>query len=199
MSGEILRWVYGTDKVKTRRAVVPANLVAINQSAFLPANWTADKALLDPVGYVYVPHACRPKHSQGHTQPPPQTELTESAGAAAPLFSAHCSIHVHYHPCGGSIRDVGLSYMLENALPAYAESNDMVILYPQSGSVKNPAGGGCFYWYGAVGEDFDTRTGTQLNFVLRVMRELREDSESESRQDPRSAERPDAAGVSSRE
>lgn len=66
--------------------------------------------------------------------------------------------------------------MLENALPAYAEGNNMVIVYPQSGSVRNPAGGGCFDWYGAVGQDFDTRAGTQLNFVLRMIRELREAS-----------------------
>jgi len=90
-----------------------------------------------------------------------------------PLFSANCSIHVHYHPCGGSIRQVGLSYMLENALPAYAEGNSMVIVYPQSGSIKNPCGNGCFDWYGAVGLDFDTRQGTQLNTVLRMLRELR--------------------------
>ena len=94
--------------------------------------------------------------------------------ATAPVRAARrCGVHVHYHPCGGSLRQVGLSYMLENALPAYAESNDMVVLYPQSGSVRNPSGAGCFDWYGAVGPDFDTRAGVQLNTVLTMMRELR--------------------------
>ena len=165
MAGEILRWVYGTDVVRARRPVVPNNLIAVNQSAFLPTNWTVDKALLDPLGYIYVPQACRLAYPS-----------EEGAVEGRPLFAANCSIHVHYHPCGGSIRDVGLSYMLENALPAYAEGNNMVIVYPQSGSVRNPAGGGCFDWYGAVGQDFDTRAGTQLNFVLRMIRELREAS-----------------------
>jgi len=169
MAGEILRWVYGTEGVRERRPVVPNNLLAVNQSAFLPTNWTVDKALLDPLGYVYVPAACR-------LAKPPEEGAAEVMSVPRPLFAANCSIHVHYHPCGGSIRDVGLSYMLENALPAYAEGNNMVIVYPQSGSVKNPAGGGCFDWYGAVGQDFDTRTGTQLNFVLRMIRELREAS-----------------------
>lgn len=175
MSGEILRWVYGADVIRARRPVVPENLIAFNQSAFLPANWTVDMALLDTLGYVYVPQACRVAGGQGPTSTG-AVKGTLDGLPAQPLFVANCSIHVHYHPCGGSIRDVGLSYMLENALPAYAEANQMVILYPQSGSVRNPAGGGCFDWYGAVGKDFDTRTGTQLNAVLRMLRELRETS-----------------------
>lgn len=166
MSGEILRWVHGTEVVRARRPVVPGNLIAVNQSSFLSTNWTVEKALLDPLGYVYVPQACRLANQSMHGVP--------EGMSVQPLFAANCSIHVHYHPCGGSIRDVGLSYMLENALPAYAEANNMVIVYPQSGSVNNPAGAGCFDWYGAVGQDFDTRTGIQLNFVLRMIRELQE-------------------------
>lgn len=171
MSGEILRWVYGAEAVRTRGRVVPGNLIAINQSAFLPSNWTVDKALLDALGYVYVPQRCSPADQRPRR---PHGLRAEAVQTPQPLFAANCSIHVHYHPCGGSVRDVGLSYMLDNALPAYAEGNDMVIIYPQSGSVKNPAGGGCFDWYGAVGEDFDTRTGTQLNMVMRMIRELQD-------------------------
>ena len=163
LSGEILRWVEGADKVRPRGIVRPANLLAVNQSRFLPPGWTVDKALLDETGFVYVPSGCQ-VHAPGSAG---------AGGGPAPLFARRCSVHVHYHPCGGSLRQVGLSYMLENALPAYAESNDMVVLYPQSGSVRNPSGAGCFDWYGAVGQDFDTRAGVQLNAVLTMMRELR--------------------------
>jgi len=64
--------------------------------------------------------------------------------------------------------------MLQNALPNYAEGNNMVVLYPQSANTNNPAGGGCWDWYGAVGPLFDTRSGVQLNWLLRMMRRLRE-------------------------
>jgi len=50
----------------------------------------------------------------------------------------------------------------------------MVVLYPQSANTNNPAGGGCWDWYGAVGPLFDTRSGVQLNWLLRMMRRLRE-------------------------
>ena len=64
--------------------------------------------------------------------------------------------------------------MLENALPAYAEANSLVILYPQSiAGDANPVGGGCFDWAGATGPQFDTRSGLQLQFVLQMMTDLR--------------------------
>ena len=50
----------------------------------------------------------------------------------------------------------------------------MVILYPQSASVGNPAGSGCWDWYGANGDEFfDTKSGVQLNWLLDMMIDLR--------------------------
>ena len=69
MSGEILRWVHGTEVVRARRPVVPGNLIAVNQSSFLPTNWTVEKSLLDPLGYVYVPQACRLANQSMHGVP----------------------------------------------------------------------------------------------------------------------------------
>ena len=124
MSGEILRWILGAHNVAARKAVVPNNLFSFQQARYLPANWTAERALLDERGYVYIPKACQLQ------PPPPLTRASQRAGGAAgglaPLFSSNCTIHVHYHPCGGAYKQVGLAYMLENALPAYAEGNDMV-------------------------------------------------------------------------
>ena len=54
-------------------------------------------------------------------------------------------------------RDVSLSYMLENALPAYAESNNFVVLYPQCQAKNNPVGDGCWDWYGAVSKKLALR------------------------------------------
>jgi hypothetical protein len=203
LSGEILRWVRGGgggggggasrasagQEVRPRKPVVPANLLKINQSQFLPANWTAQRALLDEVAYVYVPRACQlpptgtggdsggdsDDRNAGH-DPDSDGGGGGSGGGGTkprPLFASSCPLHVHYHPCGGAYRQVGLAYMLENAWPAYAEGNNMVVLYPQSGSESNPAGAGCFDWYGAVGPAFDTRLGLQLNVVLRMLRQLR--------------------------
>ena len=104
------------------------------------ANTTA--ALLAERGYAYVPARCRGR-----------------AGAAA------CHIHVHYHPCGGSYHSVGTAYMLQNALPEHAEGTGIIVLYPQAQAARNPVGEGCFDWYGATGDAFDTPQGRQLQFV----------------------------------
>lgn len=157
MAGEVLRWVRG-GPLQKRAAVNSHNLHMFNQSQFLPAGWdNTASALLDNTGFVYIPGSCQ-------------------GSAPAPKYSSQCDVHVHYHPCGGSWRDVSTSYMLQNALPAYAELNKLVIIYPQCSRSPNPVGEGCWDWSGAVGADFDTHTGVQLSTVINAMRGLREDT-----------------------
>tara|TARA_B110000208_G_scaffold173051_1_gene216584 strand:+ start:990 stop:2105 length:1116 start_codon:yes stop_codon:yes gene_type:complete len=128
MSGEVLRWILGPANVSARKPVVASNLIPVQQQRWLPADWTVKRALLDDTGFVYVPRACA---------------VDADDAARGHLYASRCRIHVHYHPCGGSWRPLSLSYMLGNALPAYAEGNDLVILYPQSAAgSENPAGGG---------------------------------------------------------
>ena len=119
-----------------------------NQSDFVPEGWTTADALLDDLGFAYVPTQC--------------------------LSRGRCGIHVHYHPCGGSVRAVSTSYSLENGLPQYAESSRLVILYPQSAVSGNPVGSGCFDWYGATNLEFDTRAGAQLVTVANMLARIHE-------------------------
>ena len=58
-------------------------------------------------------------------------------------------------------------------LPAYAEANEMVLLYPQSAKFNNPASDACWDWYGATTPLFDTKEGVQITFVLEMIRQLR--------------------------
>ena len=130
MAGEVLRWVLGPGNLKPRGgggaggAVQPANLFQVNQSQFLSnqPGWSTQTALLDEWGYIYIPAACQlapaPPHrlvgvggggGGGH-----RIRATGRPTPSTALFSASCQIHVHYHPCGGSVRDVSTSYMLQN-------------------------------------------------------------------------------------
>ena len=186
LAGTILRWILGAANVEPRArggaskgaaggAVEPSNLIAVQQAQFLPNGSSLRSALLDDTGFVYVPSRCRA--TQGSEAAAPNAEGGRHLGwsTVRPLFSAACRIHVHYHPCGGSWRVLSLSYMLENALPAYAETNDLVLLYPQSSAGgDNPVGNGCFDWFGATGEAFDSRSSVQINTVLNMMTMLRE-------------------------
>jgi hypothetical protein len=114
---------------------------------------------VDEIGFVYVPQACQLSSAAADADGAGAAGSASEAGAGgfidkaavgdagavdgvgaptapAALFAAKCRMHVHYHPCGGSFRDVSTSYMLQNALPMYAESNEMVILYPQVGDAS---------------------------------------------------------------
>ena len=189
MSGEILRWVLGDANVKPRHtsplkggvSVNPAHLFQVNQSQFLQPGWNTTTALLDNWGFLYIPKQCQLQNAAAAAASANGAERSVGEGvaasnascAASAMFSDSCRIHVHYHPCGGSVRDVSTSYMLQNGLPAYAEANNIVLLYPQSAKYNNPASDACWDWYGATDEAFDTKDGVQIKFVLEMMRQLR--------------------------
>lgn len=180
MSGELLRWIYGDGNVPTRAPqdqVSPNHLLQLETSRYLPEGWTPQKAQLDPLGFVYAPPGCR---------------------GSRPARSTGCRVHVHWHPCGGSIRDVSTTYMLETGLAAYGLGGNMTIIFPQSAHENNPATAGCFDWFGAflmsttysrvadclvimtltcistgsTTPEFDTKTGVQLQWVMRVLEAL---------------------------
>ena len=146
LSGEMLRFML-PHRRWLKAPVTAANLVRLNQSGLLPAGWSAERALLDSAGFMYVPQRCR-----------------TAAGA--------CLVHVHYHPCDGSWRKNSAAYMLQSGLAAYAEGSGMVILHPQA-QMDGPLNG-CWDWYGATGADYDTRRGVQLRMVMTMIERWRE-------------------------
>ena len=161
MSGEILKWMYEPKRIiHPRTTAAPAslhNLMKINQTKYLPKGWSIKRALLDDIGFIYIPKQCQMKKN----------------GSNHHYNATKCELHVHYHPCGGGFQFLSVSYMLENALPNYAESNNFVILYPQAKSGSdNPVGDGCFDWYGATDLNFDTKNGVQLSMVRNIIMDL---------------------------
>ena len=62
--------------------------------------------------------------------------------------------------------------MLGSGKAAYAESNELVLLYPQA-SMYGAWGGDCWDWAGdATGAEFDTHHGVQIGAVVRMLRGL---------------------------
>jgi len=155
MTGNFWRHIYGNASIAPRETPsrVDANrLLLFNQSRYVPteANWTLFESGLSSTGFVYVPRRC--------------------FGDA--LTNGTCRFHVHYHPCGGSFRFVGVSYMLQNGMAAYGESSNIVTLHPQA-SRRGIYGANCWDWCGKTSADFDTRGGLQLNMVLRMLADVK--------------------------
>lgn len=91
--------------------------------------------------YLYVPSACQSGES--------------------------CQLHVSFHGCNQNHQAVGLDYVTKTGLNRWAESNRLVVFYPQTQSSNmmpfNPQG--CWDWWGYTDENYATAQGTQVQAV----------------------------------
>jgi poly(3-hydroxybutyrate) depolymerase len=103
---------------------------------------------LSDTGYVYIPHSCQ----QGAT----------------------CKLHINFHGCNQNATAVATTYVEQNGLNNWADSNDLVVLYPQTKSSMilplNPQG--CWDWWGYTGDDYATRNGAQIKAITQIARSL---------------------------
>jgi poly(3-hydroxybutyrate) depolymerase len=95
------------------------------------------------LGLVYIPQAC-------------------SAGA-------RCRLHIALHGCGQGADALEDRFAREAGFNAWAEANDIVVLYPQAqadAARGNPLG--CWDWWGYTGEAYATRAAPQMGAIARM-------------------------------
>lgn len=106
-----------------------------------------DAGLAD-FGYVYVPLACE-----------------DAPG---------CDLHVFFHGCEQSSDAIGTELADNAGFNRWAESNDIVVLYPQVekslAAPMNPLG--CWDWWGYTGSSYLEKTAPQLAAVRRMVATL---------------------------
>lgn len=92
-------------------------------------------------GFVYVPEAC--------------------------ASGSQCELHISFHGCNQNAAAVGDDYARLTGINRLADSNHLVVLYPQTKTSMfmplNPQG--CWDWWGYTGEDYATREGKQIKAV----------------------------------
>lgn len=124
--------------------VIDDNIVTLSQQD----EYTVEGAELDEIGYAYVPTACT------------EGEL--------------CQVHISFHGCNQSAQDVGLAYVKNSGFNRWAESNAMIIVYPQVKKSTmfpmNPQG--CWDWWGYTGVDYATNSGKQLRAIHALVESL---------------------------
>jgi len=105
-------------------------------------------ASLNATGFVYVSRACE----NGRT----------------------CPLLIFFHGCDQSAEVVGDAVVRGAGFNEWAESNGLVVLYPQAKSSRlaplNPLG--CWDWWGYTGEDYATRDGAQIKAVKAMVDRL---------------------------
>ena len=104
-AGRLLQWIYGPLNAPT--AANLSNLVSMDQSAFVPFPFSASEISMAKLGYAYIPSQCR------------------SSGNA-------CRLHVALHGCLQNIDSIGFAFINHSGYNEWAESNDIIIIYPQT-------------------------------------------------------------------
>jgi len=104
-------------------------------------------------------------------------ELTEQGWLYAPedcRNGAECGLHVALHGCAQSDQYVGKAFVTGAGYNRWAETNRLLVLYPQVDSSKlapvNPLG--CWDWWGYTGSDYATKAGPQMAAIRALIDSL---------------------------
>lgn len=116
-------------------------------AAFDQTPFTRSMSAMADIGYVYIPAACK---------------------AAA----AHCAVHVVFHGCGQGAAYIGDDVYGKLGYNRWADSNGMIILYPQVDKLLPINPQGCWDWWGYTGADFALHSGAQLAAVHAMVAKL---------------------------
>ncbi|MGI9234449.1 MAG: extracellular catalytic domain type 2 short-chain-length polyhydroxyalkanoate depolymerase [Woeseiaceae bacterium] len=104
-------------------------------------------------------------------------EMLASALLYVPTSCANgeaCGVHVVLHGCQQSVEFVGDTFAAGAGYNEWAESNNLLVLYPQVASSKtaplNPLG--CWDWWGYTGDDYATKSGAQIISIMATLESL---------------------------
>ena len=132
-AGEILKWLYGTLNAKNTGAL-GGSFINFDQATFW-GNFNPTAHGMASSGYAYVPAACASGQS--------------------------CRLHVAFHGCLQNAATVGSAFYQNAGYNRWADTNKMIVLYPQaSATANNP--GGCWDWWGHDDVNFPAKSGGQM-------------------------------------
>ena len=153
------------------RAPTDANIVQFAQEQYtVPAGRHA--AGLAEYGFAYVPTGCEftrnALQSGGRTAAPQRFSRPQSECGRAHAKRS-CRVHLAYHGCHQSAEVLNMTFVRHAGYNGWAESNGVVVIYPQieAKTVVNPKG--CYDWWGYTNEDYDTKKGLQLSATHKMI------------------------------
>ncbi len=150
-SQQILQWIYGGPGIELKSpAAKPTGDLILFDQNEFDPK---HRASLADSGYVYVPQSC---HESG------------------------CAVHVVFHGCLQNVGKVGLRFVRDTGYNEFADTNRIIVLYPQiasanRGSPSNPLE--CWDFWGYTSDDaskpdFYTRKAPQMAAVMKMIERL---------------------------
>jgi len=108
----------------------------------------ADADTLADTGYIYIPDNC--------------------------MQGANCNLHISFHGCNQNAEAVGLAYVSDTGINNWADTNQLVVLYPQTKASMlmpmNPQA--CWDWWGYTSKDYATKDGPQVKAVFNMLENI---------------------------
>ncbi len=133
VAGEILKWIYGPLNAKNP-GTLGGTFVNFNQRSFWGNGDPTNHGMAND-GWAYVPANC---------------------AAGKP-----CKLHVAFHGCKQNAATIGTQFYKNTGYNRWADTNDMIILYPQANTTAaNP--NGCWDWWGYDDVNFPAKSGGQM-------------------------------------
>lgn len=142
VAGKLLAAVEpGARALAARTKTDPASYLYFDQTKYVSSS-----ALMFGWGAAYIPKTCR--------QP-----------------GASCGVHVALHGCQMNPDFIDKKFIENAGYNEWAESNNLVILYPQSAKATgNPYA--CWDWFGFSGSDYTTKSGVQITGIKNLLTAL---------------------------
>jgi len=139
-AGAILQHIYGALKPRNNGALT-GKFIEFDQQEFIS---NARSFGMSTTAWVYVPKSC----ADGDV----------------------CKLHIAYHGCLQGYEKIGDKYVKNTGYNRWADTNNLIILYPQAVSTSMrsemlrapfPNMNGCWDWIGWYGTDFSVKSGKQ--------------------------------------
>jgi poly(3-hydroxybutyrate) depolymerase len=122
-----------------------------DKSNLFSTSQTTSGTVMGSKAYIYAPKACQAE-------------------------GAECPLHVVFHGCKQTTKDISMQYVETTGYLEVAEDNNLVILFPQATSdmLKNP--NGCWDWFGYTDGNYANKSGKQIAEVNRLIKGLKSGS-----------------------
>jgi predicted esterase len=163
LAGDILKHLYGALKPPAEQP--GGRIVAFDQTEFFhsapaPPRFGAgspfsfpqmpgmggDTLSLHHTGFAYVPASCAARES--------------------------CRVHIVFHGCKQTPDDIGEEYVTSTGYNRWADSNQIIVLYPQIRHEFPANPDGCWDWFGYSGATYATKAGPQMAVVRAMLGRL---------------------------
>ncbi|MGV7208664.1 fibronectin type III domain-containing protein [Oxalobacteraceae bacterium A2-2] len=132
LAGEMLKWIYGSLQPRNSGAL-GGSFIEYDQSEFISDPASHGMA---SSGWAYVPASC-------------------SAGQS-------CRVHLVLHGCQQDTTKIGDQYYRRTGYNRWADTNNIIVLYPQTAPSSSGNPNGCWDWWGYDDANYAKKSGRQM-------------------------------------